>query len=400
MPAVTISLADPAIYTNNASKPTDGELLRADLNTIISQVNTNASDVFGMLNSNTSVAALWTFLNGISTNTIAERTATSGVTIDGLIVKDAGVTFTDAGILTIATGVVTATGSYHTIDTEAAAATDDLDTINGGVAGRELFVQAENDARTVVLKHNTGNIFSPSAADISLDDDKKIVHLVYSAALSKWIVTNTPAPSLLISALTKTANYTAVLADRSALVVATANTWTLSLDAAATLGAGWYIDFKNEGTGNITIDPNGAETINGVASIIAGPGTNVRIYTNGTSFRTTGSLRFTSAAQTITAAGSLTIAHGLGIRPMLVQQILKNTTAEFNYSIGDEVEMSCVQMARNASVGLGVSCVPDATNLNIRFGSDPNTYLIPNKTTGNFQSITNASWNVIFKAFA
>lgn len=59
--------------------------------------------------------------------------------------------------LTIATGAVTVTTGWHLIDTEAAAATDDLDTINGTVAGQIYVFQAANSARDVVFTE-AGNL--------------------------------------------------------------------------------------------------------------------------------------------------------------------------------------------------------------------------------------------------
>lgn len=88
--------------------------------------------------------------------------------------------------LTIASGAVTATQSAHRIDTESDGASDDLDTINGGAAEQVLLVRPESAARTVVLKHNTGNIICPAAEDISLADAQDFALLVY--ANSKWTV--------------------------------------------------------------------------------------------------------------------------------------------------------------------------------------------------------------------
>ena len=89
--------------------------------------------------------------------------------------------------LTIATGAVTATRSWHRIDTEADAASDDLDTINGGEAGMLLFIRAENTARSVVVKDGTGNITLPGG-DVTLDDTERILLFLYDSVVSKWIL--------------------------------------------------------------------------------------------------------------------------------------------------------------------------------------------------------------------
>lgn len=105
---------------------------------------------------------------------------------------------------------------------------------------------------------------------------------------------------------------------------------------------------------------------------------------------------YTSSNQTITAAGSLTLAHSLGAMPTLVQVRLKCLTAEGGYSIGDEVIFN----SGDQNAGRGCSIVPDATNLNIRYGSAANTFNVNNKTTGASFAITNANWAAIFKAWA
>ena len=87
--------------------------------------------------------------------------------------------FNDATVLTIASGAITITQSYHSVDTEAAAATDDLDTINGGTVGDLIYLKAADGAHTVVLKYGTGNIVTPNASDYSLDDANKAVALLF-----------------------------------------------------------------------------------------------------------------------------------------------------------------------------------------------------------------------------
>lgn len=80
--------------------------------------------------------------------------------------------------LTIASGAITITGSVHRIATEAAAASDDLVTINGGRIGTVLILMAGYDSRTIVVKHGTGNIYLNGAADFSLDSNKDTLTLL------------------------------------------------------------------------------------------------------------------------------------------------------------------------------------------------------------------------------
>jgi len=107
----------------------------------------------------------------------------------------------DATTLTIATGAITITQSYHLVDTEAAAATDDLDTISGGIAGDRLFLRSANAARTVVVKHGTGNIITPYGNDYALDSPDRVIQLIYDGTnwlvigLSRRITVSTSDPS-------------------------------------------------------------------------------------------------------------------------------------------------------------------------------------------------------------
>jgi len=85
--------------------------------------------------------------------------------------------------LTISNGAITVTGSYHLIDTEGAAATDDLTTINGGVAGQILFMRTTSGGRDVTLKTGTGNLLLGS--DFTLGATGDIVLLLCIGA--SWL---------------------------------------------------------------------------------------------------------------------------------------------------------------------------------------------------------------------
>ncbi len=74
--------------------------------------------------------------------------------------------------LTIATGAAEIVQAYHTLDTESDAASDDLDSLAGGIEGMILILRAENDGRTVIIKDNPtgGTGFFDIGGDIYLDD--------------------------------------------------------------------------------------------------------------------------------------------------------------------------------------------------------------------------------------
>jgi hypothetical protein len=114
-----------------------------------------------------------------------------------------------------------------------------------------------------------------------------------------------------------------------------------------------------------------------------------------------GVTKFTSTAQTITAAGSLTLAHSLGAAPFAVGARLKCTSTEANYSVNDEVaiELGSQAITSGGTADKGVSVVADTTNLNVRFGAATATFAIPDKTTGANTAITNSKWNIIFYAW-
>jgi hypothetical protein len=93
------------------------------------------------------------------------------------------------GTVTIATGAITVTGSRHLVDTEGGvAATDDLETINGGSSGHILLLSPAHDARTVVIKHDAvgGNISCVGQADITMDDVEDFAVLLFDAAQNRW----------------------------------------------------------------------------------------------------------------------------------------------------------------------------------------------------------------------
>lgn len=63
---------------------------------------------------------------------------------------------------------------------------------------------------------------------------------------------------------------------------------TLNLLAAASAGNNFFVAVRNEGGGNLTIDPNGSETINSDATLVLSPGDSAILITDGSNWYTIG----------------------------------------------------------------------------------------------------------------
>lgn len=134
----------------------------------------------------------------------------------------------------------------------------------------------------------------------------------------------TSAPSwvnpYLLPRTTQAGAYALVASDKMSIVVYTgATAVTFSITAAATLGAGWWCYVRNGGSGaenagQLTLDPNAAETIDGLTTVVTYPNDLRLITCDGTSFFTQliqgGSVQYTtSGATTFTVPSKVTKVH-------------------------------------------------------------------------------------------
>lgn len=96
----------------------------------------------------------------------------------------------------------------------------------------------------------------------------------------------------------KNATYSVATSDRASTLLWTGGAGTFNLLTAASATTGFFFLCRNGGTGNLTIDPAGVETIDGASTATLAPGESCFILTDGTAWYTVGQGR--SITNTIT----------------------------------------------------------------------------------------------------
>ncbi len=197
-------------------------------------------------------------------------------------------------------------------------------------------------------------------------------------------------------------------------------------DANSNFTADQTITHASSAVWTVTVTGGASGTLNaGPSAISIGSGSNhnLQIYTNNTprfivtatgSFKTSGladpattgginaaSLEIAgksvqsveSSEYAVTPAAQHVYAHGLGVVPKNVWLTAVCQTAEYGYSIGDEVPVSSMPSFFNGGLNYGVSVVKDATNVTIRIGSTAFTLLV-RADNGTGVAPTTANWKI------
>ena len=194
--------------------------------------------------------------------------------------------------------------------------------------------------------------------------------------------------------LSYSANSTLSAANSADLSVWTGGVGILNLPSAATVGTGWFITIKNNGTGILTLTPSGTDTIDGNVSQQLQLTESISLVSNGSNWNSFGLGRSNSFAYTLLAlsvtGGTLTLSSAqaantiqtyagvlasneIVIVPSTVQlyTITNNTTGSFTFTVKTAVGGGSVVVVPQSS-SLVLIC--DGTNVYNAASGAANTF--------------------------
>ena len=182
----------------------------------------------------------------------------------------------------IANGGIYSVGtSVTSLTVGAGSKTFTTQTGRGFAIGQSIKITSDYDVSTFMTGVCTAYDTTTGAMSVLVDD---VSGSGTSALWSISVFIDSGPADLIRSA--RTSNTILGTADKGTLIDITSGTFTQTFDAAATLGDGWWCYLRNSGTGVVTIDPNSAETIDGVATKAIDPLQTVIVQCDGAALRT------------------------------------------------------------------------------------------------------------------
>lgn len=139
--------------------------------------------------------------------------------------------------------------------------------------------------------------------------------------------------------------------DRAQVAVWTGGSDTATFDQASTLGNGWWMMFRNAGSGTLTLTPTGPDLIDGAATEVLNPTDSCLVISTGTAFYTVGIGRSVTLSDT---------------------RLVKNVAGSSN------VTLSAADYANNVINFIGLL----TGNINVIFPATVKNYWLSNSTTG------------------
>ena len=131
-----------------------------------------------------------------------------------------------------------------------------------------------------------------------------VTTVVGTGTLASWVVVAASATADMPAfggRSARSSNTALAVSDIGKLIDITSGTFTQTFTGAATLGTNWYCYLRNSGSGDITLDPNASELIDGLTSYVMYPGETRMVTCDGAGFY---SIVLTGYYRTFTATGT------------------------------------------------------------------------------------------------
>jgi len=179
-------------------------------------------------------------------------------------------------------------------------------TLGGALSGVSLATQVTG---TLPVANGGTGATALTANNVILGNGTSAVQVVAPGTVGNVLTSDgttwasAAAPSSSIIRVARTSNTALAAANKGNLIDITSGTFTQTFDACSSLGNGWFAYIDNSGTGDITLDPDGSETIDGLTSYIMYPGEVRLVQCDGTALRT---IVLNTFARTFTASGTFT----------------------------------------------------------------------------------------------
>jgi hypothetical protein len=182
--------------------------------------------------------------------------------------------------------------------------------------------------------------------------------------------------------LATASNITIDSTHRAQMVNFTGGVQTCALTAAATIGDNFFTIIRNSGTGTLTIDPSGAELIDGVATFDMQPAESLILFCSGAQWYTVGYGRslvynFTQLVKDVSVAGTFTLTANEAANKLLtftgnpagaVTIVVPNTVAVY-YLLSSISTAQTITVKTAAGTGVAlpqsqrIIAISDATNV-------------------------------------
>lgn len=415
-PGITVDQGESSIMYCNGTDVVDGDTQGISLPVAVAQGGTGATTASGartnlgatsvgdaVFTAANAAAARTAIGNGTMSTQDATAVAITGGTLDAVAITNAsavGLTSADAGAAAAPTldlyrnsatpaasdviGQITLTGEDSAGNTQTYGVIDGLivDPTSTSEDGRVRISTAV--AGTVAVRAYVDNgvvVGSATGADQGAGTVNATGLYVNGVAVGTQ------------SYAAKVAGYTVIATDNGAIINWTTAGATADLTAAATLGSGFSVTLMNTAsTGDVTIAPDGAETLDGLASRLLRPGDRATIVCDGSNwFTSIGVYSFTSTAITPALSSVGSAAHGLGMAPTSWGAVFKCTSTDGGWGVDDEVDYNSVHWTYGGALGANATTV---------YATMDQTYTaaLGNRSTGASFSINYAKWDLFLSA--